>query len=169
MEASKVALCPRSHSRAILLYLAPVEAVLRSSTTTLLPTRTTISCKWPHALCDLRRCTDFYRSSVNAAIEFAGVSFNLGQPLTLCLGQTYTASFFTISQCPSAGACSCTLQACVGSNCLTFDPAGGNVPNQLFSFNFVAASAQDTLTIQTDFCERRFVRFDDLSVKSAGQ
>lgn len=161
--------CPHSRSKAILPYSALLEVALRLSTTMLLPTWATISCEYCHASCHSGRGTDIIQSSVDAAVEFGGVRFNLGQTLTLCPGLMYTANFFTISQCPSVGACICSLQACVGSNCINFDPAGGDVPTQQFSFNFIAASAQTTLTVQTNFCERRFVRFDDFSVKPVGQ
>ncbi|KAL8815150.1 MAG: hypothetical protein Q9223_005685 [Gallowayella weberi] len=115
-----------------------------------------------------------YLLSVNADVEFAGPNFALTQTLSLCPGSTYKVAFYTASQCPRAGACSCALEACLGGNCGGFDPPGGDAPRsrQEFTFN-VPDTAGPTTELKIDLadfgggirlCERRFVRFDDFSV-----
>ncbi|KAL8807403.1 MAG: hypothetical protein Q9182_000742 [Xanthomendoza sp. 2 TL-2023] len=115
-----------------------------------------------------------YFLTVNADLDFAGPNFALTQTLSLCAGSTYRVVFYTASQCPRAGACTCRLEACLGGNCLEFDPPGGDGPKsrQEFTFN-VPDTAGPTTDLKIDLadlgsgtrlCERRFVRFDDFSV-----
>ncbi|KAL8698087.1 MAG: hypothetical protein Q9224_002012 [Gallowayella concinna] len=115
-----------------------------------------------------------YFLSVNADVESAGVNFALTQSLSLRPGSTYKLAFYTASQCPRAGACTCLVEACLGGNCQAFDPPGGDAPKARQEFTVdVPDTAGPTTELKVDLadlgnglklCERAFVRFDDFSV-----